>query len=51
MEPGTPFGPSVQRLATYLRYTHAISYECLSALLAPVFTLRISEGGLANLFQ
>jgi len=51
MEPGTPFGASVQSLATYLRYTHAISYERLSALLSQVFGLAISEGGLANLFQ
>jgi transposase len=51
MEPGTPFGATVQSLATYLRYTHAISYERLSALLAQVFGLDISEGGLANLFQ
>jgi transposase len=51
MEPGTPFGASVQRLATYLRYTHAISSERLSALLSQVFGLGISEGGLANLFR
>jgi transposase len=51
MEPGTPFGASVQSLATYLRYTHAISDERLSALLSQVFGLAISEGGLANLFQ
>jgi transposase len=51
MEPGTPFGATVQSLAMYLRYTHAISYERLSALLAQVFGLDISEGGLANLFQ
>jgi transposase len=51
MEPGTPLGASVQRLATYLRYTHAIRYERLSALLSQVFGLAISEGGLANLFQ
>jgi transposase len=51
MEPGTPFGALVQRLATYLRYTHAISYERLSALLAQVFGLDISAGGLANVFR
>jgi transposase len=51
MEPGTPFGASVQSLATYLRYTHAISYERLSGLFAQVFGVGISEGGLANLFQ
>jgi transposase len=51
MEPGTPFGASVQSLATYLRYTHAISDERLSALVAQVCGLDISEGGLAHLFQ
>jgi transposase len=51
MEPGTPFGASVQSLATYLRYTHAIGYERLSGLFAQVFGLGISEGGLAHLFQ
>ena len=51
LEPGTPFGASIQSLATSLRYTHAISDERLSALLAQVFGLDISEGGLANLFQ
>ncbi len=51
MEPGTPCGASVQSLATYLRYTHAISYERLSALLSQVFGLDISEGGLAHVFQ
>jgi transposase len=51
MEPGTPFGASIEALATYLRYTHAISYERLSALLAQVYGVPISEGALANLFQ
>jgi transposase len=51
MEPGTPFGATVQSLATDLRYTHAISDERLSAFLAQVFGLYVSEGGLANLFQ
>jgi transposase len=51
MEPGTPFGTTIQSLATYLRYTHAISYERLAALFTQVFGLDISEGALANLFQ
>jgi transposase len=51
MEPGTPFGASIQSLATYLRYTHAISYERLSALFTQVYGVSISEGALANLFQ
>jgi transposase len=51
MEPGTPFGTSIERLATYLRYTHAISYRRLSAFFAEVCRVPISEGALANLFQ
>jgi transposase len=51
MEPGTLFGASIQSLATYLRYTHAISYERLSALFAQVYGVPISEGALANLFR
>jgi transposase len=51
MEPGTPFGASVQRLATYLRYTPAISDERLAARLAPVLGLDSSEGGLAHGFR
>jgi transposase len=50
LEPGTPFGASVQSLATYFRYTQAISYERLVGLCGDVFGLSISEGGLANLF-
>jgi transposase len=51
MEPGTPFGASIEGLATYLRYTHAISYERQSALFAQVYGVPISEGALANLFR
>ena len=51
LEPGTPFGASIQGLATYLRYTHAISDARLSALFAQVYGVAISEGALANLFQ
>ena len=51
LEPGTPFGRSIETLATYLRYSHAISYERLSALFSEVFGLSISEGALANLFK
>jgi transposase len=51
LEPGTPFGASIESLATYLRYTHAISYARLSALFAQLYGVHISEGALANLFQ
>lgn len=50
MEPGSPFGASIQALATYYRYTHAISYERLSRMFADLYNLLISEGALANLF-
>jgi transposase len=49
LEPGT--GNSVQTLATYLRYTHAISYNRLSSMFKEIYHLDISEGGLANLFK
>jgi len=51
MEHGSPFGPSVQTLATYYRYTHAISYERLSQMFGDLYSLDISEGALANLFH
>lgn len=51
MEPGSPFGASVQALATYYRYAHAISYQRLSRMFADLYHLDISEGALANLFQ
>ena len=49
MEPGSPFGSSIQSLVTYLRYTHATSEERLSGILAEVFGVKISEGAIANL--
>jgi transposase len=49
LAPGSPFGQSIESLATYLRYGHAISYERLHQLLGEVFHLSISEGAIANL--
>ena len=49
MEPGSPFGSSIQSLVTYLRYTHAISYERPSSIFGSVFGLKISVGAIANL--
>ena len=51
IEPGTPFGVSIQSLATYLRSTHAISHERLSALFTQGYGVAIREGALAHLFQ
>jgi transposase len=51
MEAGSPFGQSIESIATYWRYTHAISYQRLSQMFADVFGLTISQGGLAQLFE
>jgi transposase len=51
MEPRSPFGKSIEILATYLRYSHAISYERMTQLMKEVFGVKISEGGLAELFK
>lgn len=51
LEAGTPFGNSIQTLATYLRYNHAISYNRLASIFKEIYNLDISEGGLANLFK
>ncbi|HEY9664896.1 MAG TPA: IS66 family transposase, partial [Allocoleopsis sp.] len=51
LEPGSPFGTSVATLVTYLRYSHAISYERLSQLMSELYGLKLSEGALANLLQ
>ncbi|KAM3094457.1 IS66 family transposase [Phormidesmis sp. 146-35] len=50
MESGSPFGRSIESVATYWRYSHALSYQRLSQMFAEVFGLSISEGGLAQLF-
>jgi transposase len=51
LKPGTPFGSSIQGLATSLRYPQAISDARLSALFTQVYGVSINEGALANLFQ
>lgn len=49
LEPGSPFGRSVEALATYLHYAHAVGLERLRLLMAEVFGLAISEGALSNM--
>jgi transposase len=51
MEQGSPFGKSIETLAVYLRYSHAISYERLSQMMGEVYGIKISEGGVAELFK
>jgi hypothetical protein len=50
IEAGTPFGASIQSLASYLRCPHVLNYKRLAGLFAQVFGLDISDRGLANLF-
>jgi transposase len=50
LEPGSPFGKSVQALVIYLHTLHAISYERMGVVLADLFGLEISEGAIANMF-
>jgi transposase len=49
LEPGSPFGRTVQALVIYLHALHAVSYERLAAMLHDLFGLDISEGAIANL--
>jgi transposase len=48
---GTPFGPRLHAVATYLKTFQALSYERLQARLANLFGLRLSQGGLMNLLR
>ena len=48
---GTPFGPRLHAVATYLKTFQALSYERLQAALSDLFGLTLSQGGLLNLLQ
>ena len=48
---GTPFGPRLHAVATYLKTFQALSYERLQATLSDLFGLSISQGGLMNLLR
>jgi len=49
LEPGSPFGPSINAVVIYLHYTHAIGLERLRAVMREMFGLSISEGALCNI--
>jgi transposase len=51
MQPGTPFGPGIRSLLTYLHHSHHIGFERLSRVAAELFGLVISEGAVANIFR
>ncbi|SFM88023.1 IS66 family transposase [Methylobacterium pseudosasicola] len=46
---GTPFGPRLHAVATYLKTLQALSYERLQAALSDLFGMTLSQGGLMNL--
>jgi transposase len=48
---GTPFGPRLHAVATYLKTFQALSYERLQDTLADLFGLTISQGGLMNILR
>jgi transposase len=48
---GTPFGPRLHAVATYLKTFQALSYERLEGALADLFGVRISQGGLMNMLR
>ena len=49
LEPGSPFGRSIEAMVAYLHYGHAVGLERLRALMGEVFGLSISEGALCNI--
>src|SRR5215216_4717660 len=48
---GTPFGPRLHAVATYMKTYQALSYERLQGALADLFGLTLSQGGLMNLLR
>ncbi len=48
---GTPFGPRLHAVATYLKTFQALSYERWQAALSDLFGLTLSQGGLMNLLR
>lgn len=51
MEPGSPFGPGIRSLLTYLHHSHHVGFERLARISAELFGLTISEGAIANIFR
>lgn len=48
---GTPFGPRVHAVATYLKTFQTLSYERLQSAFADLFGLTVSQGGLMNMLR
>jgi transposase len=48
---GTPFGPRLHAMATYLKTFLSLSYERLQSAFADLFGLTVSQGGLMNMLR
>jgi transposase len=49
MRPGSPFGPGIVALTTYLHACQMVSYARLVEMLDGVFGVQVSEGAIANM--
>jgi transposase len=49
LEPGSPFGKSIEALVIYLHYAQSIGLERLRLVLGEIFGLSVSEGALCNI--
>jgi transposase len=49
MPPGSPFGPGIVALVTYLHGCQMVSYARLAEMVEGLFGLKISEGAIANI--
>jgi transposase len=49
MPPGSPFGPGIVALVSYLHACQMVSYARLAEMLDGLFGLKISEGAIANM--
>src|SRR5918995_6702078 len=48
---GTPFGPRIHAVATYLKTFQSLSYERLQSAFADLFGLTVSQGGLMTMLR
>jgi transposase len=51
LEPGSPFGRSVEELVVFLHYTQAVGYARLASMMDNVFGVTLSEGAIANMLS
>lgn len=49
MMPGTPFGPGIASVVTYLHACQMVSYNRMTEVLDGLFGLKLSEGAIANM--